>query len=385
MHARKLKWADFAVIVFLSTLIAVGAGVLKHAPPPDLSGQQASGASPQMPTVRRCLGGARLCAGNEPFIALGFNYGCGTQLESTLRSFRRGGDPFRSQFRREVGAARQLGANTLRVYLELFAFLHQRGGKTVVAHRAVDTLRWTLREAEPQGIYLDLTGNLVWRGSRQWYDRLTARQRWRLQSRFWRAVARVGADSPVVLLYELTSEPAVPAHDPGTWYGGEYGDFRFGQYIVRNLGNRDPHQVARRWIARLSRAIRSRDERHLIGVGLPPFTGGPFGPANVSGLLDVLPVHVYPRANEADASVDLVREFTNHGRPVIIGETMGLSCDPSDQNTFLLGCHRLGTVDGYLGFFDGRRPCDVEGSSEYDLRYRWNLELFRDLGPLLLR
>src|SRR5687768_5049753 len=61
-----------------------------------------------------------------------------------------------------------------------------------------------------------------------------------------------------------------------------------------------PLQLARQWISRLAAAIRAHDRQHLIGLGLLPDTTGPFAPANIADLLDVLLVHEYPVEGRAD-------------------------------------------------------------------------------------
>ena len=336
------------------------------------------------PLPRITREGDELRAGGRRFTAFGFNYGCGAQLSQTLAFFNHPNRGCRARFRTHLERTKELGANTLRVYLELFDFVRRRDGGVKPRRKGIRGLSFVLDEAERQGIYLDLTGNLVWAKSRGWYDALPARDRWQVQARFWRRIARESADSPAVLAYELTSEPVVPAKDPGSWYGGELGGYNFVQYIVRRLGDRDPRRVARSWIRRLSRAIRREDRRHLIGIGLAGFVqvGGPFGPANVADLLDVLFVHEYPGPSAAAESIDRMRKFATYGRPVIVGETAALRCDLADQEEFLLGGREY--VDGYLTFFDGRRPSGVRIESSYDRFYRDNLAQFVELRSELL-
>ena len=109
--------------------------------------------------------------------------------------------------------ARSLGANTLRVYLEIKAFMK---GPTEPEPRTFDALSALLEKAERLRLYLDLTGNLVWRAPPAWYDELPEQARWAVQARFWRDVARTAGSSPAVLVYELTSEPVIGSPRPGT-------------------------------------------------------------------------------------------------------------------------------------------------------------------------
>jgi hypothetical protein len=59
--------------------------------------------------------------------------------------------------------------------------------------RAFAALAALLDEAEQLQIYLDLTGNLVWRAPPPWYDALPEQARWAVQARFWRtSIRRMG-------------------------------------------------------------------------------------------------------------------------------------------------------------------------------------------------
>jgi hypothetical protein len=155
-----------------------------------------------------------------------------------------------------------------------------------------------------------------------------------------------------VLVYELTSEPVIDEAE--SWYTGELGGYTFVQRIAKHIAGRDPGALARRWARLLRDAIRSRDRRHLIGLGMLPDVSGPLGAANVANVLDVLLVHEYPEEGKAKEAVDVVRSFAAHGKPVIVGETAPLMGGPRSWRSFLCGSRRY--VDGYLSFYDGRTP-----------------------------
>lgn len=199
---------------------------------------------------------------------MGFNYGLGPRYP-ILTYF---DHPTERQLRRVVAGmrrARSLGANTLRVYLEIRAFMR---GPHQTNPRALAALAALLDEAEQLHVYLDLTGNLVWRAPPAWYDVLPEHARWAVQARFWRAVARTAQGSPAVLVYELTSEPVIA--DAQDWYCGAMDGYTFIQRIVRETSGRDPAQPARRWIRLLTRSIRRYDRRHLRAArGRPPDGG----------------------------------------------------------------------------------------------------------------
>jgi hypothetical protein len=316
--------------------------------------------------------GGDLVAAGKRFHAFGFNYGMGSRYP-ILTYFDR---PTERRLRRVIAdmrEARSLGANTLRVYLEIRAFM---SGPHRPNRRALAGLAALLARAERLHVYLDLTGNLVWRTPPEWYDALPEQDRWAVQARFWRAVARTAQGSPAVLVYELTSEPVID--DAEDWYCGAMGGYSFVQRIVRRTSGRDPSELARRWIRLLTRSIRARDRRHLIGVGLLPF-GGPFGPANVADLLDVLLLHEYPEEGRESDAVALVREFAAHGKPVILGETAPLLTTLDRWSGFLRGTRSL--VDGQLFFYDGRTP--VEATTT-DAWYAAALARFVDLRSALM-
>jgi hypothetical protein len=324
-----------------------------------------------LPEVHRK--GSDLVAAGERFRAWGFNYGL-RERYPILRYF---DSPTEQRLRRVVAdmrEARSLGANTLRVYLEIKAFMR---GPNRPRRRALAALSALLDKAEQLHIYLDLTGNLVWRAPPAWYDALPEQTRWTVQARFWRAVARTAQGSPAVLVYELTSEPVI--HDCEHWYGGALDGYTFIQRIVRETSGRDPSELARRWIRLLTGSIRAYDRRHLIGLGMLPL-GGPFGPANVADLLDVLLVHEYPEDGRANEAIARVRDFAAQGKPVILGETAPLLSTPDTWRAFLSGSR--GFLDGYLFFYDGRTPGEVQATAA-DVWYAAGVKQFLALRGLL--
>lgn len=319
--------------------------------------------------------GADLVAAGKRFQAWGFNYGVGDRY-AILRYFDQPTDDRLRQVVADMREARSLGANTLRVYLEIKSFMRQPGEPR---RRPLDALATLLERAERLRIHLDITGNLVWRAPPAWYDALSERGRWAVQARFWRAVARTSHRSSAVLVYELTSEPIIA--EAGPWYRGELGGYTFIQDIVRNLAGRDPNELARRWIRLLRGSIRYYDHRHLIGIGLLPRLGGPFAPSNVADLLDVLFVHEYPRDGEADDAIATVRGFAGYGKPVVLGETAPLWAGTKTYRSFLLGSRRY--LDGYLSFYDGRTPSET-GTSPADAWYADALGTFVGLRGSLV-
>jgi hypothetical protein len=329
----------------------------------------ASGAEtgPEPVSVR----GDDLVAGGVPFKAIGFNYTYGAS-HPNIMYFNRPTQRRLLRVRRDFRKAAAVGVNTMRIYLELPTFMLS---PTRSRRSAFLALRRVIKEAEREGLYLDITGNLVWHPGRDsaWYDGLSEEERWFVQARFWRQVARVAAPSPAVLIYELTSEPITC--DPPKWYGGLLGDHFFAQCMVRRDFPSETFPRARRWTSIMRRTIRHEDKRHLVSIGMLPLPDDPFGYENLSSLLDVLVVHEYPESGRAGASIDVLRRVARQGRPVLLGEVFSL--DPETYERFLRGAEPV--LDGSLSFFDGRLPDDVHETTYADIFYRQNLTIFLTL------
>ena len=305
--------------------------------------------------------GGALRQGHERFHVYGYNYGprawrwmCGcitpTLGRDPVPSFRYFDHPTGRNLRligRDLSRMRRRGANTVRLYIELG---HIMRTPTRTRARRLRALADLLRVAERRHVYLDITGNLVWRPWRSpgWYDRLSDGARWRVQARFWRSVARVGARSPAVLAYELTSEPVMI--EGGAWYPGVLGGYHFGPNVARGVPLAESERAARSWIRLLRRAIRRVDRRHLIGLGMLPWAGDwAFSPRNVAPLLDVLFLHSYPVDGHVEGEISVVKSFAAPGKPVVLGETYPYRGSLETQRRFLVGS--APHVSGQLSFF----------------------------------
>lgn len=316
--------------------------------------------------------GDRLYAGSRPWRAWGMNWGAqvNTYFEhptaANLTVVRAG-----------LQTARQMGANSMRIYLQLGQVM---ATPTKLRQRTLTALTRLLALAQGDRIYLDITGDLVWQPSHApaWYDQLPVQQRWQVQARFWRAVAHAASSSPAVLCYELTSEPIV-APTPGYYYG-QIGNFFFVQSIATAQGSQ-ADTLARAWTRLLAKAVRSQDHRPVT-IGLLPTTTGPFAPANVADLLDMLVVHEYPTTGQAPAAISLIDSFAHLHKPVLLGETFMLSDDAATQNAFLTGAapHLVGAFE----FYDGRNPANIQVHTISDAITRASLQQFQALRRLLL-
>src|SRR5581483_4409812 len=98
----------------------------------------------------------------------------------------------------------------------------------------------------------------------------TESERWDVQAHFWRAVVDRCAASPAVFCYDLMNEPVVPGgrRPDGDWLGPPFAGSHFVQCITLDQKDRPRPDIARRWIHHLVAAVREKDRRHLITVGL---------------------------------------------------------------------------------------------------------------------
>jgi hypothetical protein len=320
--------------------------------------------------------GGELLAGSRPWRAWGFNWGVGDHAP-VIAYF---DDPTAANFavlRSELATARALGANSMRIYLQLGQVM---ATPTQPRQRTLTALQQLLGLAQRDGIYLDITGDLVWHPSRQpaWYGRMPDQQRWQVQARFWTAVAHAASSSPAVLCYELTSEPLV-ATTPGYYYG-RMGNWYFEQSIATATGTHADH-LARAWTRLMANAVRAQDDRPVT-IGLLPSTTGPFAPANIADLLDMLIVHDYPKTDQAPAAETLIRTFAATHKPVLLGETSILNDNAATQDQFLTGAAPY--LSGTFEFFNGQDPNTMQIHSIPDALYKVGVRQFEALRPLLL-
>jgi len=198
---------------------------------------------------------------------------------------------------------------------------------------------------------------------------LSEQERWDAQACFWQAVARVCAPSPAVFCYDLMNEPVVPgglvkSHDwlPGEPFGGKH----FVQYITLDLGGRARHEVARQWMYKLRTAIRTRDPRHMITVGLVPWsldrpglTSG-FVPERIVDELDFVCVHLYPERDKVEEALDTLRGFAV-GKPVVVEEMFPLKCGIEQLEQFVE--RSRGVAAGWIGFYWGQTSEELDATT----------------------
>jgi hypothetical protein len=291
-----------------------------------------------------------------------------------------------SKLEEDFEEMKQLGANVVRVHLQLGKFMQAAGKPN---QKSLDQLGRLLALAQRKGLYLDLTGLGCYhkRDVPAWYDKLDEHDRWDVQARFWEAIAARAAESPAVFCYDLMNEPVVPGGESkrADWLGPAFAGKHFVQFIALETDGRPRHEIARQWIKHLVKAIRKHDRRHMITVGLVPWSldrpglSSGFVPDKIAGELDFLAVHIYPEKGKLDEALETLRGFTV-GKPVVIEEIFPLKCAADELGQFI--DKSTGIAAGWIGFYWGKKPEDYRTSKTIgdQVTLDW-LKLFEEKRP----
>ncbi len=325
-----------------------------------------------------------LANSGKPFRPFGFNYDhdrSGRLIEDYWH------DEWKS-IEQDFQEMKQLGANVVRIHLQFAAFMESPDKPRQSSLKQLEQL---LKLAERKELYLDLTGLGCYHKQDvpPWYDDLNESQRWKAQAAFWEAVALRCKQSPAVFCYDLMNEPVVPGDKPRTdWLAGAFAGKHFVQFITLSAAKRPRHEVARQWIRTLVAAIRKHDQRHLVTVGLVPWSlprrgklSSGFNPKEIAGELDFLAVHIYPEKGEIDEATEIIKAFAAVGKPVVIEETFPLKCGVDELGLFIDRVRP--DVQGWISFYWGKTIKDYQaGSTIGDAVMAQWLVLFRTrAGP----
>lgn len=282
----------------------------------------------------------------------------------------------------DFGEIKDLGANLVRVHLQLAKFMDSADQPNAANLSRLGDL---VRLAERTGLYLDVTGLGCYhkKDLPGWYDHLGEAERWEVQERFWRAVAGVCKASPAVFCYDLMNEPILPGGKKETeWLAGELGGKFFVQRLALDLAGRTREEVAGLWVKKLTTAIRTVDDRHMITVGVIPwaqvFKGAkPLmnGPG-VGDPLDFVSVHLYPKAGKLEEDLAALKVY-EVGKPLLIEEIFPLGCGIDEAEAFI--SRSASHCDGWVSFYWGKtiKQNEKAGDIKGALMAGW-LRFFRD-------
>lgn len=296
----------------------------------------------------------------QPFVPWGFNYDHdpkGRLLEDYWTTDW-------STVEADFAEMKALGANVVRIHLQFGKFMAAPDQPRETALKQLNAL---LKLAEQSSLYLDLTGLGCYHKQDvpAWYDQLNDQERWQAQAHFWSAVAKQCANSPAIFCYDLMNEPVVHAgKKKGTdWLGPGFGGKHFVQRITLSPDERPRPEIAAAWIKMLVDAIHKQDQRHLVTVGLVPWSlerpglQSGFVPAKISEELDFICVHLYPETGKVDEALATLKGF-DVGKPLVIEETFPLKSSPQEFESFLLKSRKY--ADGWIGFYWGKTPAELE-------------------------
>lgn len=282
---------------------------------------------------------------------------------------------------REIKA---LGANVVRVHLQLGKFMETADRPNTESLAQLGKL---VKLAEETGLYLDLTGLGCYhkKDVPPWYDALKETERWDVQARFWRAVARACKPSPAVFCYDLMNEPILPGDKPETeWLTGELGGKFFVQRITLDLAGRSREEAARQWVKRLTDAIRDVDSNHMITVGIIPwayvFKGAKpiFYAPGVGDPLDFVSVHLYPKKDDVEGALAALKVY-EVGKPLVVEEFFPLECSIEVARDLMEKSKAF--CDGWVTFYWGKTI--EENAKDKTIKgaivAKW-LEAFRDMA-----
>jgi Cellulase (glycosyl hydrolase family 5) len=302
--------------------------------------------------------GFELAKSRQAFHPWGMNYGNAGRLMEDF--WETDCETLAGDFR----AMKALGANVVRVHLQFAKFMAAPDRPNAAA---LERFRRMLRLAEETGLYLDVTGLACYRPSDTpaWYDAMDEPARWAAQARFWEAVAETGAFSPAVFCYDLMNEPVSPAgkRERNQWPSGHlFGGYDFVQYIALDPAGRSREEIVRQWIARMTAAIRKRDQQGLITVGMLPWSRqwkhlSGFVPEKISPQIDFLSVHIYPDKDKPDEALESLRVCAA-GKPVVVEETFPLSCGIEQLEAFCRASREMAC--GWIGHYDGQTPEGID-------------------------
>jgi hypothetical protein len=291
---------------------------------------------------------------------------------------------------RDFQEMKKLGANTVRIHLQVSSFMNSASEPNL---ESLDQLSRLLRLAETTGLYLDITGLGCYekKDVPQWYNDLSESERWEVQARFWEAVARACSQSPSIFCYDLMNEPIV-TEDKKTrdWTPGAFGDKYYVQRLTLDFAGRTDKQIAKAWVDKLVAAIRRHDRRHLITVGAIPWAltwpnAIPlFYSKEVSGNLDFVSLHFYPRKGEVNQALKALAVY-DIGKPIVIEEMFPINCSVEEMDQFIDGSRKL--ASGWISFYWGKTIAEYKqgpASIADTLTLNW-LDYFVKKSPAVIQ
>ena len=319
----------------------------------------------------------------QRFTPLGFNYDHDENHRLIEDYWHHDWDKIVTDFK----AMRKLGANLIRIHLQLGKFVLSPTQENTVELKQLDRL---IALAEALGLYLDLVGLGCYhkKDVPTWYDELHWQERWQVQAFFWQNIAKRYSNNATIFCYDLMNEPIVPGgqRKKDAWLGPEFDGATFVQFIKLN-GKEEPRiETAVKWIRCLTESIRPYDDKRLITVGLvdwsidkPGLTSG-FSPKAIVNDVDFIAAHLYPESGKSREMTETLKAFCV-GKPVVIDETFHLKCVVEEEIDFLQQAQHL--AEGFLGFYtDFVKDPDTAEKMIRNIGIKEWLAIFTQCAPL---
>lgn len=300
----------------------------------------------------------------QAFVPWGFNY-----LGQYGKLVEESWDSDWERVERDFRTMKQLGANVARIHLQFGTYMR---GPDEFDEAQLDRLKRMLDLGSQVGLYLDLTGLGCYRLNRipAWYDALDESDRWAVQARWWKTIAKTCNGHPAVFCYDLMNEPLVggpPEEGQPRWVGGEIDGLYFVQRISHSPGKRTSSEIAEAWVAKLTTAIREQDAQTLVTVGVIPWAmvwpnAKPFFYSpEIAKYFDFVSIHAYPTKDKIDKDIAALAVY-DIGKPLVIEETFPLSCSLDDMDRFINGGQDR--VDGWISHYFGYSIQEHAGGAE---------------------
>lgn len=277
---------------------------------------------------------------NKEFKVWGFNWG---RQDVMLETF---WDTDWNSLTEDFNEMKNYGANTVRLPLQYHAFMEDVNTPN---EQSLKKLKQLVKIAEDNELYLMICGlnAFVKQDQPDWYNNLTDAQRWETQATFWESVASAIGKSSSILSYDLMNEPVIAVDPDKGWLPGDgFGGFFFVQNIALNPTSSN-EETMKKWIVKMSEAIRKQDKTHLITVGFLPFVTF----SQFSDNLSLMSVHLYPKSNEEAKDSSILQQFVSN-KPLVISEIFPLNCSVNELQQFIE--QHDDDVSGWVWHYNGK-------------------------------